>query len=659
MSATLSQRLKRIFIGKSRDLAEPGIFHHVSLIALFAWVGLGADGLSSSCYGPAEVYKELAAHPHLSLVVALASVATVMIISASYTQIIELFPTGGGGYLVASKLLNPYLGVVSGCALLVDYVLTISISIASGADALFSMLPAAWQGWKLATEVAALGLLLLLNLRGVKESVAVLAPIFFAFIVLHAFAIIYVLTTHAADAPRVVSNLGQQYSASYNTLGLFGMLALITHAYSMGAGTYTGIEAVSNGLPILREPRVVTGKHTMRYMAFSLAITVAGLIFGYVLLDLKVQPDSTKTLNAVLFENISASWPQPWGWTFVAAALASEAALLFIAAQAGFLDGPRVLASMALDRWMPNRFATLSDRLVNQNGILLMGLAALLALIGTHGSVDLLVVLYSINVFITFSLSQLGMVRHWWGERKKHHPWRGKMLINGTGLVLTTSILVVLCITKFHEGGWITIIVTGLVVAASFLVRHHYDNTRKLLGRLDNLVNVAELSLRANRPAPPLPATPGKRTAVILVNGFNGLGLHTVLNINRIFSGAFGNFVFVMVGVVDSGNFKGEEEIVHLRQHIESESQRYVRYMHSEGFHARAVTAIGTDAAAKIVELAPQIMEEHPDAVFFAGQLVFPTESVFTRWLHNYLVFSVQRALYSRGWPLLILPIRV
>src|SRR4051812_5635991 len=160
--------LKTLIIGKSRALTENNLFHKVSLIAVFAWVGLGADGLSSSCYGPEETFKALGSHHHLSLFVALASVVTIVAICASYSQIIALFPSGGGGYLVASKLLSPAAGVVSGSALLIDYVLTITISVASGADALFSLLPAHWAVWKLSFAFAGVAGLTLLNLRGVR-----------------------------------------------------------------------------------------------------------------------------------------------------------------------------------------------------------------------------------------------------------------------------------------------------------------------------------------------------------------------------------------------------------------------------------------------------------------------------------------------------------
>src|SRR5512142_921818 len=176
------ERAKRFLLGAPRDILDPRVFHHVSLIAFFAWVGLGADGVSSSCYGPEEAFLALGGHTVLAIFVAIATVATVFIVSGSYAQIIELFPSGGGGYNVASKLLGEKAGVVSGSALVIDYVLTITISVAAGADAVFSFLPAAWHAHKLAFVAAVILTLVWLNLRGVKESVAVLTPIFMAFI---------------------------------------------------------------------------------------------------------------------------------------------------------------------------------------------------------------------------------------------------------------------------------------------------------------------------------------------------------------------------------------------------------------------------------------------------------------------------------------------
>ncbi|MFM2295960.1 MAG: hypothetical protein RLZZ350_2373 [Verrucomicrobiota bacterium] len=646
---------KRIFIGQARSLTEKNLFHKISLVAVLAWVGLGADGLSSSCYGPEETFKALGAHIALAPFIALACVATIAIICVSYAQIIELFPGGGGGYLVASKLLSPSAGVVSGCALLVDYVLTIAISIASGADALFSLLPVAWQPWKLPFALAGTALLTLLNLRGVKESVLLWSPIFFLFIATHGFGILYAISTHFGTMPEIFSQTTAGVSAAHSQLGWLGVLLLLLRAYSVGAGTYTGIEAVSNGLPILREPRATTGKRTMLYMGASLALTVGGLLAAYLLFH--VAPQDGKTLNAVLFEQMTSAWPSWLSKGFISAAMISASALLFIAAQAGFLDGPRVLANMALDRWFPTRFATLSDRFVAQNGILLMGGAALLVLLGTRGAVGLLVVLYSINVFITFSLSQLGMVRHWWQERAVNPRWLRKLAINVVGLALTSFILVTLTVEKFFEGGWVTLLVTAIFVGAAFLIRRHYDQTKRDLARLDSLMPVFadENSVATN----PSACDANAKTAVVFVNGFNGLGVHTVLAIVRMFPGVFRNFVFVHVGVVDAGNFKGASELENLRAHIATESGHYVASMQRRGFYAEAITEASTDVVETASRQATALARRFPQAMFFSGQLVFAKDSRLTRLLHNFAVFALQREFFRQGLAFLILPIRV
>src|SRR5512142_1472588 len=202
---TILQKLKELIIGGKHDIDDTSLFHKLTLIAFFAWIGLGADGLSSSCYGPEETFLALGTHLHLSIFVAIMSGLTVFIIATSYSQIIELFPTGGGGYLVASKLLSPEAGMVSGSALLIDYVLTITISVASGADALFSFLPPAWLPYKLTFALVGVVLLTVMNMRGVKESVLPLVPIFLTFVVTHAFIIGYALISHAGHFGELIS----------------------------------------------------------------------------------------------------------------------------------------------------------------------------------------------------------------------------------------------------------------------------------------------------------------------------------------------------------------------------------------------------------------------------------------------------------------------
>ncbi|MGB7769192.1 MAG: APC family permease [Verrucomicrobiia bacterium] len=650
--------LKNLVIGRGRNFYDTKLFHKTSLIALFAWVGLGADGLSSSCYGPEAAYVALGQHTFLSLFVATAAIITIVVICASYSQIIEAFPGGGGGYVVASKLLSPTAGVVSGCALIGDYILTIAISVASGTDAVFSLLPESWQGYKTAFAAAGIGLLTLLNLRGVRESVLVWVPVFFVFLISYAVGITYGIVAHASALPNVVHGLASDVHADYTEIGLWGLIVVILQSYSMGAGTYTGIEAVSNSVSALREPRVQTGKRTMVYMGTSLSLVVGGLLLTYLLFQ--VEPVAGKTLNAVLFEQITLSWPPMLAHGFVIAALASSAALLFIAAQTGFLGGPRVLANMAADRWMPTRFASLSDRLVTQNGVLLMGAAALAVVFFTRAAVSILVVLYSINVFITFTLSQLGMVRHWWFERTRQPAWKRKLCLNGFGMLLTAGILISLCVVKFSEGGWVTMLVTGLLIAAAFWIKRHYKQTQHQLQRLNELVTAAGIDqASATAEVPAAKCNPNARTAVFLVNGFNGLGLHTLLAVVRMFPKVYQNFVFLQVGVLDAGNFKGVREVENLREYSRREVERYATYMRREGFYAEAHFGLGTDVADEAAKLCEEVAKRFPQSQFFAGQLVFKDESFLTRWLHNHTVFELQRRLYQNGWPMLILPIQV
>src|SRR5271155_1357403 len=198
--------LSNILIGRPRDLHDPSIFHSLSLVAFLAWVGLGSDGLSSSCYGPEEAFLALGPHQYLAVFLALLMALTVFIISASYSQTIDQFPTGGGGYIVATQLLGKYPGLVSGCALIGDYVLTIAISIASGADAIFSFLPVSWLPCKFWLCLLVVMLMVLMNLRGVKESVLSLLPIFIAFIVMHVWLVGYAILSRAPELPSIVGH---------------------------------------------------------------------------------------------------------------------------------------------------------------------------------------------------------------------------------------------------------------------------------------------------------------------------------------------------------------------------------------------------------------------------------------------------------------------
>ena len=647
-------RLRTLLFGPPRDVQDPRTHHSISLIALLAWVGLGADGLSSSAYGPDEAFRALGGHGYLAIALASATAITVLVISVAYSQIIKRFPFGGGGYVVASELLGPRVGVVSGSALLVDYVLTISVSVASSGDAIFSFLPPGLATWKLPTEAAAIALLVVLNLRGVKESVTFLAPIFGLFLVTHLVLIGGGLAVHLPDVPRVAGEVGHGFRTGFAELGALGLFAVFVRAYSMGAGTYTGIEAVSNGIQIMREPKVQTAKRTMTYMAVSLALTAAGILICYLLFH--AAPEEGKTMNAVLLERFASTFTVGGvavGRGFVILTLVAEAALLLVAAQAGFIDGPRVMANMATDSWLPHRFAQLSDRLTMQNGVLLMGGASLVTLLWTRGDILSLVTMYSINVFVTFSLSQAAMLRLWW--RTQGEGRRRGFVIHGVAFALCAAILVGTVYEKGEQGGWVTIVVTGLVVGACFMIRRHYRSVQANLKRLDTILEVLPPHATGPRPA----IDPKAPTAVLLVGGYGGLGVHALLTVQRTFPGFFKNFLFISVGVVDSASMKGVEEVDRVRLRTQGSLEQYVDLAHRLKLASDLRLAVGTEAVAEAEKLCVEVAREFPRAVFFAGKLVFQKERWFQRVLHNETAYALQRRLQFDGLNAMVMPVRV
>jgi amino acid transporter len=647
--------VRRWLVGRPRSVEDPGVFHHVSLVAFLAWVGLGADGLSSSSYGPEESFKALGSHVSLAPFLALATALTVVIIAAAYSRIIEHFPFGGGGYVVATRLLGPAAGVVSGSALMVDYVLTITTSIASGADAIFSFVPPAMHGWKLPVEFLAIAVLVVLNLRGVRESVTILAPIFLLFLGTHVVLIGGSILSRVDEAHAVTEQVRGGLSSGVATLGMAGMLALFLRAYSMGAGTYTGIEAVSNGLQIMREPKVETARRTMVLMAVSLSLTAGGITLGYLLLH--VSPVTGQTMNAVLADRFAGAFHLgglPVGRWFVLFTLLSESLLLFVAAQAGFIDGPRVMANMAVDSWAPHRFAQLSDRLTMQNGVLLMGGSSLLALVYTHGDITILVTLYAINVFVTFSLSQLAMCRFWYRERKNRPDWRRQGAIHVVGFVLCLSILMVNVYEKFLEGAWVTIVVTGAVVAVFTWTRAHYRKVQENLRRLDSI-----LSSMPKSPTPARALDPKKPTAALLVGGYAGLGVHSLLTIQRLFPNYFQNFVFLSVGVIDSATFKDIAEVVEVKERTRKALDEYVSLAQGLGLAATSRMSLGTEAVDAATQLCRDVAKEFPRSLFFAGKLVFEQERWYQRILHNETAYQIQRRLQFAGLNAMVLPVRL
>jgi len=650
-NGTLGDKVKRTLIGRPRDLKDPSIFHKIALIPILAWIGLGADGLSSASYGPEEAFKVLGKHTYLALALAVATALTVFIISYAYSRIIEYFPSGGGGYIVATQTLGEKAGVLSGSALLVDYMLTITVSIVACGDAIFSFFPASYQPLKTPFEVLAILFLVVINLRGVKESVTMLAPIFIVFILTHVLLIGYGVLKHLPEIGAVAGEVRSGFQGGLATLGLGGMGLLFLRAFSMGGGTFTGIEAVSNGLQIMREPRVHNGKKTMIYLSVSLAVTAGGILVCYLLLG--VSPLPGKTLNAVLAAEVFGGWS--FGGVLGLITIFSEGALLLVAAQTGFVDGPRVMANMAVDYWFPHRFASLSSRLTMQNGVLLMGGSAVALLLYSHGRISTLVVMYSINVFLTFSLSELGMSRFFIKNRRKEPHWKKHLPVHVTGLTLCLTILIVTTLEKFAHGGWLTLVITSVVIMLCYLIKGHYNRVRKGVRELDDML----VAMPHKGASSTEPVNPKEMTAVQLVSGYSGFGVHTFLSIIRGFPGLYKNFVFVSVSEVDAAAFKEAESVTRLTKATKDSLKKYVDLARRLGFPAESRHDTGIDVVETASALCEKVSREFPRSTVFAGQTVFRRPGIVNRILHNETAFAIQQELRWKGITTVILPIRI
>ena len=333
----------------------------------------------------------------------------------------------------------------------------------------------------------------------------------------------------------------------------------------------------------------------------------------------------------------------------------SEGALLFVAAQTGFVDGPRVMANMAVDYWFPHRFASLSDRFTIQNGVLLMGGAAILLILYSHGSIATLVVMYSINVFLTFTLSQLGMSRFTVKNRRREESWKKNLAVHLVGLALSLTILVVTTIEKFHAGGWLTILITAAVILLCYLTRGHYRKVGRGVREMDELLT----SLPTKGPVNTGRPDPGAQTAIQLVNGFNGFGVHTMLSVIRSFPGLYKNFIFVSVAEVDVGSFKSSTAVDELKRGTGEALQKYVDLARKLGFAADYRFDLGTDIVETASNLCESVAKEFPRSAVFAGQVIFRQTGMIHRLLHNETAFAIQQELRWKGIMTVILPVRI
>jgi hypothetical protein len=264
--------------------------------------------------------------------------------------------------------------------------------------------------------------------------------------------------------------------------------------------------------------------------------------------------------------------------------------------------------------------------------------------------------MYAINVFLTFSLTMLGMSRHWVQERRSDPHWKRHLALHGTGLLLCVSILAITIYEKFEEGAWLTVVVTSSFVVMCFLVRRHYAKVREQLRRLDDAL--LHIPVRPH----PVDRSEIKRdepVAVMLVNGFSGLGVHMVLSVQNLFPHQYKSYLFVSAGVIDSSHFKGTAEIEALKQQTVEDLQKYVDFAHNLGFKAEYRYAIGREAVDEVIQLSEEVRREFPRSIFYLGQLVFESDKFYYRILHNETAFGIQRRLQFAGLQAIVLPIRV
>ena len=437
-------------------------------LAVFA-----ADALSSTAYATDEILIALAASSFalsagvISLPVAASLIVLIALVVFSYRQIINAYPEGGGAYVVSRENLGVTASHIAAASLLIDYVLTVAVSISSGVAQLTStgLLPTQYT---VLTAVLLIALMTLMNLRGVKESGMAIAGPAYVFIAAMA-ALIGYGVVHVIQHPAPIPLISQVTSFSWGDAGL---LFVFLKAFSHGCAGLTGIEAVSNGTKSFMEPRAARANATMLLMGLLLTFIFAGLTF--LAFAFHIMPSHSETI----LSQVSAAVFGKASWGYYAVQF-STTIMLILAANTAFADFPRVTSLVAADGFLPRQFANLGERLVFNNGISVLSVLAIILVIAFGGSTTALIPLYAVGVFLCFTLSQSGMVLYHW--RKRHSGWFSGMVINGLGGIVTAGIVVILAAEKFTEGAWIVLVVIPLLVMLFRQVKAHYDDVQEQL----------------------------------------------------------------------------------------------------------------------------------------------------------------------------------
>jgi amino acid transporter len=471
-SATLPEsRVGRLLTAARRVVLGPPLASSAVLVErmrkLVALPVLSSDLLSSVAYGPEAMSAVLAlagaAALGVSLPVAAALVLLMAVVGVSYRQTVAAYPHGAGSYIVASDNLGTRPGLLAAAGLMTDYVLTVSVSVAAGVQATTSALPVL-APVSVPIGLLVIGVLLAGNLRGVRAAGRLFATPTYLFLAV--LAVLVVLGLVRAGA-RGFTALPPPPVPAVEGLGLF----LVLRAFASGATSMTGIEAVSNAVPVFRPPEWRNARTTLTWMVGLLVVFFAGLVLLNHLEGLAPRPDETM-LSQLARRTFTTG---PWYAVFQAA----TTMILLLAANTAFNDLPRLLFFMSRDGYAPRRFLHMGDRLAFSNGIIALACAAAGIYVAFGGRVAALIPLYAVGVFLAFTLSQAGMVVHW--RRRRDRGWRRRAVVNGVGAVLSGLVLLTAAVTKFLAGSWVVVLTVPLLVWLCLRVRRHYDQVGRAL----------------------------------------------------------------------------------------------------------------------------------------------------------------------------------
>ena len=454
-----------------------------------------SDALSSVAYATEEILRVLilAGIPALLLApnISLSIAAVLVIVAISYYQTIHAYPNGGGAYIVAHQNLGSTPGLVAAGSLLIDYTLTVAVSITAGIGAITSAVPQLYP-MRIEMGLAAIALIAWANMRGVRESGLIFSVPTYAFIGV-IFALLATGFTRLAGGDLTPPTPPETVSASH-VLSLF----LIMRAFASGCTALTGIEAISNGIPAFKSPESRNAGITLIAMSALLVMMFLGMT--YLAKDLNIVPHAHETVVSQIGRTV-------FGTGFLYYLLqAATAMILLLAGNTAFADFPRLGSILAQDRYLPRQLLNRGDRLVYSNGILTLALLAGVLVIVFKGKTHSLIPLYALGVFISFSLSQAGMVRHWFVDKTR--GWQWKLIINAVGLVSTTIVAGVLIATKFTHGAWMVLMLIPVLVFMFRNIRKHYESASEML------------SLVGEEPRPwKKPATHVRHKVVVPVSG--------------------------------------------------------------------------------------------------------------------------------------------